>query len=205
MGLDYLDAIAAVVVAWMVGRIGWKLARDSVHELIDSGLEKDEVSEIRGEILSVVGVDDLHMLRTRRMAGRALVDVHINLSDPRLSASEAHHVSEQVRRRLIRHVEDVEDVTVHTDTEDDDLAPMTDRLPAREAIIALLDERWAHLDDAKRIRRVTLHYLAGQIEVELELPLALAQNPEHVDALRDAFESPLEGDEEIAGIRLLFS
>lgn len=204
MGLEYLDAIAAVVVAWMVGRIGWKLARDSIHELIDTGLNEDQISEIRDEILAVDGVDDLHMLRTRQMAGRALVDVHINLAEPRSSASEAHHISELVRRRLIRHVDDVEDVTVHTDTEDDALAPQTDRLPPREAIVRRLHERWHGLNDVDRIRRVTLHYLAGQIEVEVELPLELADNRERVAAMREAF-SAAATDDEIAGVRLLFS
>ena len=144
------------------------------------------------------------MLRSRRMAGRAFVDVHINLADPHLSASEAHHVSEQVRRRLIRHVGDVEDVTVHTDTEDDHHAPHTDRLPPREAIIARLQEQWRHLEHAAQVRRITLHYLSGQIE-EVELPLELARNREEVDALREAFATPVERDVQIAGVRLLFS
>jgi cation diffusion facilitator family transporter len=205
LGLDYLDAVAAVVVAWMVGRVGWRLARESIHELIDTGLASGQIADIKDEILAVDGVEDLHMLRTRQMAGRALVDVHINLEDPRLSASEAHHISEQVRARLIRRIDDVEDVTVHTDIEDDHDSVRTDRLPPRAAVVAMLRERWKHLPSAGQIRRTTLHYVGGQIEVELELPLELAEDREQAEALREAFAAAVRGDADIAAVRILLA
>ena len=49
LGLGYLDAIAAVVVAWMIGRMGYRLARQSVEELIDTGLEPEQVESIRAQ------------------------------------------------------------------------------------------------------------------------------------------------------------
>lgn len=201
-GLEYLDAIAAVVVAWMVARVGWSVSRDSIGELIDTGLGKDRLSEIRDRILEVRGVEDLHMLRTRQMAGRALVDVHINLEDPRISASEAHHISEQVRRELIRHVDDVDDVTVHADIEDDQRSFTTNRLPPREQVLRELAERWAELPQPKR---VVLHYVAGRIEAEAELPLELAGERDRAEALAAAFRAGARGHPHVETVRLLFS
>ena len=201
-GLQYLDAVAAVVVAWMVAHVGFKLSRESIGELIDTGLGKDQVSEIRGSILDVAGVEDLHMLRTRQMAGRALVDVHIHLADPRISASEAHHISEQVRRRLLRDIDDVDDVTVHADIENDHRAVGTNRLPPRAQVLKLLETRWAALPAAKSI---TLHYIDGRIGVDVELPLELAGERAVAEALERAYCDAVTGDPLIAGVRLIFS
>jgi cation diffusion facilitator family transporter len=200
-GLEYLDAVAAVVVAWMVARVGWDLSRESVGELIDTGLGTDEVSAIRGRILEVEGVEDLHMLRTRQMAGQALVDVHINLEDPRISASEAHHISEQVRRQLISDIDDVADVTVHADIEDDHVSYATNRLPPREQVLRALEGCWAGLPGPKR---VTLHYIGGAIEADVELPLELAGNREQVDSLERAFRGAVKGAP-VTSVKLLFS
>jgi hypothetical protein len=201
-GLEYLDAIAAVVVAWMVAHVGFKLSRESIGELIDTGLGKAEVSEIRGSILNVAGVKDLHMLRTRQMAGRALVDVHIHLDDARISASEAHHISEQVRRRLIRDIDDVADVTVHADIEDDQRAVGTNRLPPRSQVLQRLDACWGSLPAAKSI---ALHYIDGRIDVDVELPLEAAGDRASAEALERAYRDAVADDALIAGVRLVFS
>ena len=174
LGLPYVDAVAAVVVAWMIARIGWGQAWHSVRELIDTGLSEQDVTDIRDTIMSVDGVADLHLLRTRRMGGKALVDVHILLTDPRLSVSEGHQISEAVRGRLMRRIEDVEDVTVHIDPEDDEHAAPSRHLPGRGKVMADLQRRWEGIPQSTGIRRVTLHYVDGRIEVEVLLPLELA-------------------------------
>ena len=55
LGLGYLDALAAVAVSWMIGRMGYRLARRSVEELIDTGLEPEQVEAIRGALMEVDG------------------------------------------------------------------------------------------------------------------------------------------------------
>ena len=120
LGLGYLDAVAAIVVSWMIAGIGYRLARQSVEELIDTGLDTEQVEAIRGALMEVDGVRDLHTLRTRQMGPKSLVDVHVLLEDPKLSVSEGHQISETARAELIRKFQDIEDVTVHIDPEDDE-------------------------------------------------------------------------------------
>lgn len=168
-GLNYLDAVAAVIVGAMVGKIGWDLAWQSVHELVDTGLDPERVEVIRQEVLSVGGVRELHMLRTRMMGGEALVDVHV-LVDPRLSVSEGHYIGEKVRRRLIEDVEEVADVMVHIDPEDDEKMAPSLHLPNRAWMEQQLHQKWQGLKIASSISRLTFHYLGGRIEVELCMP-----------------------------------
>jgi cation diffusion facilitator family transporter len=140
-GLPYLDALAAIGVALMIIKISWSLIWQSTRELIDTALETDQVEKIRDRILQVHGVRRVHMLRTRKSGGDALVDVHIQV-DPRLSVSEGHRISEQVRGDLIAGIADVADVTVHIDPEDDETVSPCDHLPLRDAVIASMRRHW---------------------------------------------------------------
>lgn len=167
-GLQYLDAIAAVAVALMIAKIGWELLWKSLKELIDTALETERVEAIRQTIMNVSGVNELHMLRTRRSGSDALVDVHI-LVDPRLSVSEGHQIGEYVRATLLEQIEEVSDVTVHIDPEDDELAPTCAGLPLRDEILRRLEDRWSTLAPAPVVDRVVLHYLSGKVDVDVFL------------------------------------
>ena len=205
LGLTYLDAVAALVVAAMVGKIGFDVAKSSMSELIDTGLESDHLDDIRDTIQSVDGVESLHLLRTRRMAGRVLADVHLILRDPRVSVSEGHQISETVRAVLMRRFQNIADVTVHIDPEDDEHAAPGKHLGLRDEVLGRLQASWEHLPAARQIRRVNLHYLNGQIQVEVELPLALGADPQQAVANADAFSEAATADSEIAGVRVLYS
>lgn len=169
-GYTYFDAIAAVAVALMIAKIGWDLWWKSLQELIDTSLDTEQVEAIREYIMNVSGVRALHLLRTRRSGSDALVDVHLQV-DPRLSVSEGHQIGESVRKQLIDQMEDVSDVTVHIDPEDDELASPCDHLPLREELLQRLERQWQELDPAIRIEKVVLHYLDGQVHVDVILPL----------------------------------
>jgi cation diffusion facilitator family transporter len=184
-GLTYLDALAAAIVAGMIALIGGRLVYRSLDELIDRGLGRDRLQRISDMIRSVDGVYDLHHLRTRRMGGYSLVDVHIQLA-PRISVSEAHRVSEQVRTRLIEADDDVRDVTVHIDPEDDDEREhLSAALPSRAILLERLHECWRGVAGAESISRVELHYLGGQVHVELFLPLAVATDNTQAAAISE--------------------
>ena len=204
LGLGYLDAIAAVVVAWMIGRMGYRLARQSVEELIDTGLEPEQVESIRAALMEIDGVRDLHMLRTRQMGPKSLVDVHILLDDPKLSVSEGHQISETARAELIRKFLDIEDVTVHIDPEDDEEVAQGRHLGLRGEVEARLRAAWADIPEADSIRRITLHYLDGRIEVEVELPLELALGSDSPEPIRQRFEQATRQDPDVSGVRILY-
>ena len=180
-GFQYLDAVAAVVVALMIAKIGWDLLWKSLQELIDTALEPEQVAEISDTIMSVHGVRACHMLRTRHSGSDVLADVHI-LVDPALSVSEGHQIGETVRRRLLDTNDDVSDVTVHIDPEDDELASPCDHLPLRNEILRRLDEQWQELDLGADLDKVVLHYLDGKVHVDVFL-LQNGMSPENTKAL----------------------
>ena len=202
-GLDYLDSVAAVVVALMVAKIGWDLSWESLHELTDAALESERVEAIRKAILEVDGVHELHMLRTRRMGGEALVDVHI-LVDPKLSVSEGHYLSEKVRRRVVDTIEEVSDVLVHIDPEDDEKMAPSMNLPPRSAIIGRLHSAWQNISGVEQISRITLHYLNGRLHVEVYLPIEIADPTTRAQALAERLTQAAAGIEDVETVKVFY-
>jgi cation diffusion facilitator family transporter len=203
LGLPYLDAIAAVLVGVMVVQIGWNLGWGAIQELADAGLEEEHLKEIRQFISGVSGVKNVHMLRTRRLGGHALADVHVQV-DPWLSVSEGHRIAEVVQYGLIDQVDVLEDVTVHIDPEDDEEGPSCAKLPLRREAEARLEQHWSAIACYAERSRIVLHYLSGRIDVDLFLPLVCHQSSTEADALRQAFQAALEGSDVFRRVRVWF-
>ncbi len=207
-GFGYLDSIAAIAVALMIAKIGWDLLSESMQELVDTSLEPERVAAIRQAILNVDGVDTLHILRTRRMGGEALVDVHIQVN-PTLSVSEGHYISESVRTAIIRQIDEVSDVMVHIDPEDDEALTEHVPLPLRHQLISKLEPAWAHIEASQEILNINLHYLNNKIEIEVILPVLILEHPsqtilEQKHQIAEQFKLVADSLDEVESIKLLF-
>ncbi len=188
IGYPLLDAIAAILVALMIAKIGLDLSKQSVQELVDTALEPEMVEQIKQTILSIDDVRELHLLRTRRMGHHALVDVHIQVS-PKLSVSEGHHITESVEKALCDSFDEINDVTVHIDPEDDETTASCKDLPLRSELLLALNHEWSKHETLKNIDDVTLHYLDGHISVEASLPLKYLQQLGDAEKLQTAFDT----------------
>lgn len=187
-GYPMLDSIAAIIVALMICKIGWELGHQSFQELVDTGLEPETLESIEGLILGIDGVNQLHMLRSRRMGHNALVDVHI-LVHPRLSVSEGHQISEAVEMVLVNTFEEINDVTVHIDPEDDEHADNSCKhLPLRHEVMSELEKHWVDIPETRQLIHTTLHYLDGSINIELVLPLTIIQSGGDAELLKHQLE-----------------
>ncbi len=172
LGYTFLDLVAAAVVGVMIAYMGIQFASDALLELIDTGLDQEEVRAIRNTLKAVPGVIGLHELRTRKMADNALVDAHI-MVDPKISVSEGHYIAEAARSAVLKGHQ-VMDVMVHIDPEDDAKAKPNAHLPQRHLLLAHLANRMGNALPAPS--RIVLHYLGGRIEAELffDKPVDLA-------------------------------
>ena len=174
-GIRNLDAVAAVGVSLIIGKVGWDLGWGGIRELVDTGLSKEALAQVKETIESTDGVQAFHKLRTRKMGEDALVDVHIMVK-PELTVSEGHMIADNVRARLKRRHKDINDILVHVDPEDDAQDRVTSGLPSRESLLRELDECWQSLPAARQIERINLHYLEGRITAEVVLPMGVAKD-----------------------------
>ncbi len=180
-GLPYLDAVGAIGVSLMIGKIGWDLGWGGVREVVDTGVGAEELEEIRGTIQSVDGVKGFHKLRTRRMGERVLVEAHVLVGN-QVTVSEGHMISDRVRSRLLGEHDNIAEVLIHIDPEDDAVHRPSSDLPSRAELLKELDDCWHSLEVASKIERIDLHYLEGSIDIEVVMPLSAARD--HADARR---------------------
>jgi len=165
LGYTFFDLLAAAVVGVMIAHMGGKLALEAMAELVDTGLDAEQVEAIRQTLLNTHGVRGLHELRTRKMADNALVDAHI-IVDPKISVSEGHYIAESARNAVLKK-HHVLDVMVHIDPEDDLQAKPNAHLPSRPILLAHLAERLGKKDLPDN--RVVFHYLDGKVDAEIYL------------------------------------
>lgn len=204
LGFAYLDAVAAIVVGVFIAKIGYGFAASSFRELVDTGLKSERLQQIRDIALATPGVHDLHMLRTRRMGGKAFVDVHIILADGKISVSEGHFISEGVRARLIKQMSEVEDVTVHIDPEDDEINPRIASI-SRVELEERVRDALRRAGETAAPGRLTLHYLAGHVQADVELPITSSETLENSERITAELEKLAEAEPALAKIRLVYA
>lgn len=169
VGAGWLDGVAAVVVAVMVGKIGGELLWESSQELIDTALPEDDQQGMHEVARQVPGVHGVHDLRTRTVGGRVLLDLHLVVG-PRVTVSEAHEIGNAVSRRLRGAYPTLADVTFHIDPEDDEgltAHSLLPGLPLREDVEAELDAVWTGLPAWESRVALDLHYLDQHVDVSV--------------------------------------
>lgn len=174
-GIQYMDAAASVIVSMMIAKIGWDIAKESIDQLVDKGLDPEKVESIKAHILEIPGVSHMHMLRTRQMGSEALLDVHIEVFS-RVSVSEGHRISDEVSAQLTQTFPDIAQVLVHIDPENDEAHSSCSHLPLRKEVLSDLEACWLDLEKSKKIEDMVLHYLDGQLSVQIILPLSESNN-----------------------------
>ncbi len=172
LGIPHLDAIGAFVIALFILKMGMQLIWRGIQELIDASVDPKTVAAIKDFIVATHGVVAVHQLRTRSHGGNIFVDAHIQVK-PDISVSEGHYIGEQVHIGLVRHFDHITDVTVHIDPEDDEVHLPSKNLPTRPQIETILNQAWANLPYFAYIKKIQLHYINGNIQVEMVLPLEL--------------------------------
>jgi cation diffusion facilitator family transporter len=161
-GFPWLDLVAAIAVAGLVGWVGWRLIAGAAQELVDTGLSPSALADVRLATLDVQGVLGVHQVRSRRMGAAVLLDLDIVVR-PEVSVSEGHQIAWTVSRRLRDRFPEVRDVKVHVDPEE---SGTRGDLPLRAEAERVLLAHWPP-ELVRRIRRLTLHYGREGLDVDL--------------------------------------
>jgi len=201
LGYIWADAVAAVIVALMVAKIGINLVSESIKELVDTGLSEGIVDEIRAEIAATQGVRDIHLLRTRQMGEDALVDAHIVVNS-RITVSEGHMIADVVRDILIDKFDDVQEVLVHVDPENDEYKVGHEKPLLREGVDRLLKEYLA--ENYPLIDGFRIHYIKGCLELEVILPHTMFSLSQQVNTIKNRCTVLEQEVEQISRVLVFF-
>ena len=189
LGVLWLDTAAAILVALMIGKMGFSLAWSNAKQLVDTALPKEEVERFYDCAQSIDGVQSIHSLRTRKSGSSVFIDIHIQV-DVRASVSEGHQIGQWVTLKLLQEFPAVEDVSFHIDSDEDyhierPLEPIT-LAPLRSEVLQTLKSAWGSLEGAQQIHELRLNYLSNGIFAEIHLPLDAVSNKTLEDELTTA-------------------
>lgn len=115
LGYPAADPLLAVLVAFMIAKIGVDILRETLPVLVDRApIDPQKIARI---VSSVPGVISFHRVRSRGTQDSAAVDLHVRVS-PEMTVEQADLIGDEIRERLLA-VEGIRDVTVHLEPQRD--------------------------------------------------------------------------------------
>ncbi len=109
-GYPMIDPIAGLVIAAIIGKVGWEILMESSKVLTD--YSRIHPNEIRDLVMKISGVEECHAVRTRGSMNHVYVDLHIHVA-PEMPLEKAHILSHKVEAEIMRRFPDVLEVVVH--------------------------------------------------------------------------------------------
>ena len=100
-GYPILDPIAALIVGFMVAKMGWEFGWAALHDLMDRSVDEQEVEAIRRTLIETPGVSGVHDVRTRKMGDMIIVDAHIEV-DASITVEAGHDIAVAARQRVLQ-------------------------------------------------------------------------------------------------------
>jgi cation diffusion facilitator family transporter len=100
-GYPLLDPIAALIVGFMVAKMGWGFGWDALHDLMDRAVDEEEVQAIQQTLVSTPGVAGVHDIRTRKMGDMIVVDAHIEV-DANITVEAGHNIAVAARQAVMQ-------------------------------------------------------------------------------------------------------
>lgn len=111
-----LDPVAALIVSFFILRVGCKILKTGIQELLDASLPDVVEEEMDMIIRSVRGVRDLHKLRTRAIGASYAIDVHVLVNGAQ-SVTAGHAIASRVEQALRKRFGAGTFVSIHIEPE----------------------------------------------------------------------------------------
>lgn len=109
-GYPQLDPIIAILIAVIIGKVGWEILFESSKVLTDvSRIESKEIVDL---VMLIPEVEACHAVRTRGSMNHVHVDLHIHVN-PKMSIEAAHETAHEVEAKIMDAFSEVAEVIVH--------------------------------------------------------------------------------------------
>lgn len=110
--LVYSDAIAGIIVSFIVIKIGYSLARDSALIMLEQVLPKEDIQKFSETVSVIQEVMKIDGIRARSHGHYVMIDIKISV-DSNLTVAEGHEIAKSVKSKLLASHKEVKDVLVH--------------------------------------------------------------------------------------------
>ncbi|MGQ9509753.1 MAG: cation diffusion facilitator family transporter [Thermodesulfobacteriota bacterium] len=162
LGYPILDRLTALVMVGFIAKVGWDILKDSMKTLLDASVDPMTLDRIRNVILRFSQVRKIKSIQARN-SGR-FVFVRTNLVFGMKKLAQAHQLSEEIERSILKEIPQVDQVTIHYEPVKKDF--LTYALPMEEDKKSLSD----HFGDAPYFCLVRISAEGHRVQEEKFLP-----------------------------------
>ncbi len=110
--LLYGDAVASIIVSFIVIKVGFSLAKESSLIMMEKVLSHHETERFMNTVNEIDGVLRIDQMYARTHGRYVVIDIKVSV-DPDISVKEGHDIAKKVKDSLIANHHDIEDVLVH--------------------------------------------------------------------------------------------
>jgi len=176
-GDDRLDAVASIVLSFLLVYLTVGLIRTSSAELSDQ-IPKNIVAEIRREIMATKGVQTCKELKARKVGNKTFVETTICVPSS-MGLAEAHNIASQIENNITRIYGD-SSVTVH-------IEPVGTEKPAGKQIETVA----AAVEGVRSVHNLTQAYSKGKLYITLHALVDPQLPIEHAHEIAEQIEANL--------------
>jgi cation diffusion facilitator family transporter len=112
MGYPWIDPLAGALVAVVILRTGIQIVRDSISDLMDTGLGRALSDQVSRLVAPIPGVNAVEEIRAHRFGPYLVLNLTIGV-DGSLSVAQGDAIATQVEEALTESIEFVRDVRIH--------------------------------------------------------------------------------------------
>jgi cation diffusion facilitator family transporter len=111
IGYPILDRVAALIMVGVIAKVGWDILKDSMKTLLDASVDPITLHRIRDVIGRFSQVKEIKSIQARN-SGR-FVFVRTELVFGIRKFAQAHQLSEEIERSILKEFSQVDKVTIH--------------------------------------------------------------------------------------------
>ncbi|XRP97564.1 cation diffusion facilitator family transporter [Methanocaldococcus sp. 16A] len=115
-GIYYGDAIAGIIVAFMIAKVAFNICLTNMHYLTGRAPSENFFEVIKKEALNVDKVIGVHDIKAHYVGPKIHVELHVEVPS-NISAKEMHDIEVEVKNRL-ESLDNIEKAYVHVDIVD---------------------------------------------------------------------------------------
>jgi cation diffusion facilitator family transporter len=113
LGFTILDPLVAIFIAILVIKTAFQVARDNINAIMGKLSDPKLVEDLKSSALSLENVKGVHDVKINNMGPYASAELHIEL-DKNLNLQESHQIAHEVEQLIIKNIDSIKMVNVHT-------------------------------------------------------------------------------------------
>ncbi len=112
IGFPVLDPLGALVVSFLILKVGIDIYLNSIKELIDTAPTPHLIKEIERIIFETEGIENVHDIKARHHGSDIFVDIKVCVKGDR-TVAEGHHYAGVAKHQVLRDLPEIKNVLIH--------------------------------------------------------------------------------------------